>query len=288
MDKGDRKLHVSKAHKEEKSFLNRRNELFRRLPKIDRIMGMELTKELTEQYGYRAVLEAARKVEEQLRDAMRQQILAEEKPAVFLDTSGLSGQKDGLPVKLSDLKALSGITLDYTEYILQEMKSLLAHRSQRQMQRVINATGVILHTNLGRAPLGDRLVSELVPLMTGYTNLELNLEDGKRGNRYEHFAENLCKLTGAEAAIAVNNNAAAAHADSAGLRRGNRSFQRRACGDWREVPDSGCMQPEWNDACGSGDYQPDLSGGLRKCSDREYSCLSESAHQQLSDYRFYP
>ena len=70
MDKGDRKLHVSKAHKEEKSFLNRRNELFRRLPKIDRIMGMELTKELTEQYGYRAVLEAARKVEEQLRDAM--------------------------------------------------------------------------------------------------------------------------------------------------------------------------------------------------------------------------
>ena len=77
------------------------------------------------------------------------------------------------------------------------------------MQRVINATGVILHTNLGRAPLGDRLVSELVPLMTGYTNLELNLEDGKRGNRYEHFAENLCKLTGAEAAIAVNNNAAA-------------------------------------------------------------------------------
>ena len=54
--------------------------MFRRLPKIDRLMGMELTKELTEQYGYRAVLEAARKVEEQLRDAMRQQILAEEKP----------------------------------------------------------------------------------------------------------------------------------------------------------------------------------------------------------------
>ena len=67
--------------------------MFRRLPKIDRIMGMELTKELTEQYGYRAVLEAARKVEEQLRDAMRQQILVEEKPVVFLDTSGLSGQK---------------------------------------------------------------------------------------------------------------------------------------------------------------------------------------------------
>ena len=123
MDKGDRKLHASKAHKEEESFLNRRKELFRRLPKIDRLMGRELTKELTEQYGYRAVLEAARKVEEQLRDAMRQQILAEEKPAVFLDTSGLSGQKDGLPVKLSDLKALPETTLDYTEYVLQEMKS---------------------------------------------------------------------------------------------------------------------------------------------------------------------
>ena len=76
MDKGDRKLHASKVHKEKEkeSFLNRRKELFRRLPKIDRLMGMELTKELTEQYGHRAVLEAARKVEEQLRDAMRQQI----------------------------------------------------------------------------------------------------------------------------------------------------------------------------------------------------------------------
>ena len=73
--------------------------MFRRLPKIDRLMGMELTKELTEQYGYRAVLEAARKVEEQLRDAMRQQILAEEKPAVFLDTSGLSGPEGWLTSK---------------------------------------------------------------------------------------------------------------------------------------------------------------------------------------------
>lgn len=78
MDKGDRKLHASKVHKEKEkeSFLNRRKELFRRLPKIDRLMGMELTKELTEQYGHRAVLEAARKVEEQLRGAIRQQILA--------------------------------------------------------------------------------------------------------------------------------------------------------------------------------------------------------------------
>ena len=169
---------------------------------------MELTKELTEQYGYRAVLEAARKVEEQLRDAMRQQIWRK-KAAVFLDTSGLSGQKDGLPVKLSDLKALPETTLDYTEYVLQEMKRLLAHRSQRQMQRVINANRCDPPHKSGKSALGDRLVSELVPLMTGYTNLELNLEDGKRGNRYEHFAENLCKLTGAEAAIAVNNNAAA-------------------------------------------------------------------------------
>ena len=77
------------------------------------------------------------------------------------------------------------------------------------MQRVINATGVILHTNLGRAPLGEKLVFELVPLMTGYTNLEMNLEDGKRGSRYDHFSENLCRLTGAEACLAVNNNAAA-------------------------------------------------------------------------------
>ena len=265
--------------------------MFRRLPKIDRLMGMELTKELTEQYGNRAVLG---KLPERWKSSCGMpcgsRFWREEKPAVFLDTSGLSGQKDGLPVKLSDRKALSGTTLDYTEYILQEMKSLLAHRSQRQMQRVINATGVILHTNLGRAPLGDRLVSELVPLMTGYTNLELNLEDGKRGNRYEHFAENLCKLTGAEAAIAVNNNAAAVLLMLTALASGGETVVSRGelveIGGKFRIP--GCMQPEWNDACGSGDYQPDLSGGLRKCSDREYSCLSESAHQQLSDYRFYP
>ncbi len=72
--------------------------------------------------------------------------------------------------------------------------------------------------------------------MTGYTNLELNLEDGKRGNRYEHFAENLCKLTGAEAAIAVNNNAAAVLLMLTALAsEGETVVSRGGCGDWREV-----------------------------------------------------
>ncbi len=151
------------------------------------------------------------------------------------------------------------------------------------MQRVINATGVILHTNLGRAPLGDRLVSELVPLMTGYTNLELNLEDGRGEADMIILLKISASMTGAEAAIAVNNNAAAVLLMLTALASGGETVvsRGRACGDWREVPDSGCMQSEWNDCLWEvGDYQPDLSGGLRKCSDREYRCLSESAHQQ--------
>ena len=72
--------------------------------------------------------------------------------------------------------------------------------------------------------------------MTGYTNLELNLEDGKRGSRYDHFAENLCKLTGAEAAIAVNNNAAAVLLMLTALASGGETVvSRGGCGDWREV-----------------------------------------------------
>ena len=150
----------------------------RKIPKIDKIMETELVKELEKQYGHENVLEAVRDSAQQLRE----QILIED-PELSPEV--------------------------YTEYILKKVKEKMYSVRRKQMQKVINATGVILHTNLGRAPLGDRIVSELVPLMTGYTNLEMNLEDGKRGSRYDHFADNLCRLTGAEAAIAVNNNAAA-------------------------------------------------------------------------------
>ena len=74
---------------------------------------------------------------------------------------------------------------------------------------VINAAGVILHTNLGRAPLGQEALRAINAAAAGYSNLEYDLERGERGSRLAHLEEMLCVLTGAPAALAVNNNAGA-------------------------------------------------------------------------------
>ena len=76
------------------------------------------------------------------------------------------------------------------------------------LRPVINATGVVLHTNLGRSPLAKEAM-EAVCSAAGYCNLEMDLKSGKRGSRYDHLTEQLCRLTGAEDALVVNNNAAA-------------------------------------------------------------------------------
>ncbi len=78
-----------------------------------------------------------------------------------------------------------------------------------RLRRVINATGVVLHTNLGRAPLPDAAVARLTEVAGSWTNLELDLVTGRRGSRQEHLAPLLRRLTGAEAALVVNNCAAA-------------------------------------------------------------------------------
>ena len=77
------------------------------------------------------------------------------------------------------------------------------------IKKVINGTGTILHTNLGRAIISKKHADYLSEVVTSYSNLEYNLEEGKRGERYSHFEKLICKITGSEAAMAVNNNAAA-------------------------------------------------------------------------------
>ena len=77
------------------------------------------------------------------------------------------------------------------------------------IKKVINVTGTILHTNLGRAIISKKHADYLSEVVTSYSNLEYNLEEGRRGERYSHFEKLICKITGAEAAMAVNNNAAA-------------------------------------------------------------------------------
>ncbi|HEV2857259.1 MAG TPA: L-seryl-tRNA(Sec) selenium transferase [Solirubrobacterales bacterium] len=85
----------------------------------------------------------------------------------------------------------------------------LVRLTQSSLRRVINATGVVLHTNLGRAPLAPTAVAQVAEVAAGYSNLEYDLESGERGSRGAHVEELLQELSGAQAAFAVNNNAAA-------------------------------------------------------------------------------
>lgn len=111
----------------------------------------------------------------------------------------------------------------------------------RSLQPVINATGVILHTNLGRAPLAESVVEEFRRTATQYSNLEYDLEAGARGKRDVHTAELLTRLTGAEAAIVVNNCAAAVLLVLAALARGGEVIVSRGelieIGDGFRIPE---------------------------------------------------
>ena len=95
------------------------------------------------------------------------------------------------------------------------------------LRRVINATGIILHTNLGRAPLCKEALERIVEVSRGYSNLEFDLAAGKRGLRYDHVREILCELTGAEDALVVNNNAAAVLLVLSTLARGREAIVSR-------------------------------------------------------------
>jgi L-seryl-tRNA(Ser) seleniumtransferase len=97
-------------------------------------------------------------------------------------------------------------------------------RLRPSLRRVLNATGVIVHTNLGRAPLAPAARAAVTRAAAGYSNLELDLTTGERGSRHDHVARLLCELTGAEAAMAVNNCAAAVLLAAAALAGGGRDL----------------------------------------------------------------
>ncbi len=95
-----------------------------------------------------------------------------------------------------------------TETVEAELNARIRRLMTPSLRPLVNATGVVVHTNLGRSPLPDFVLDAMVQVARGYCNLEYNLEEGKRGSRYSHVEELLCELTGAEAALVVNNNAA--------------------------------------------------------------------------------
>jgi L-seryl-tRNA(Ser) seleniumtransferase len=109
------------------------------------------------------------------------------------------------------------------------------------LRRVVNATGVIIHTNLGRAPLADEALVRVHEAARGYSNLELDLDDGQRGSRQDHVGALLRRLTGAEAGIVVNNNAAAMLLALAALAEGREVVVSRGelleIGDGFRIPD---------------------------------------------------
>ena len=146
----------------------------RKLPSVDKLLQEEAIQALAEAHSHELAVEAAR----QALESARQAIL------------------EGSPCPPVD--QLAAMTV-----------ANLNRRLQPTLQPVINATGVIIHTNLGRAPLSEETRAAMERAARGYSNLEYDLEAGKRGSRYVHAEELLCQLTGAEAALVVNNNAGA-------------------------------------------------------------------------------
>ena len=160
---------------------------FRIVPSIEQLRQRPRVAALQERYGHAAVVEALRAGTA----ALRQQLLA------------------GPPAG-SDPGAEVPATADEAAVMLESgLEARLQAMFQSSLRPVINATGVIVHTNLGRAPLGPAALEQVVTVGRRYSTLEYDLAEGGRGRRDEHAAPLLCRLTGAEAAAVVNNNAAA-------------------------------------------------------------------------------
>ncbi len=185
-------------------------ELLRQLPSVDELLAQPRLRSLAERMNRELLVEVTRAA---LAD-LRARITGASKQAVI---------------------ALEPAALE--AHIAAEIERLLS----LSLLPVINATGVILHTNLGRAPLPETVIEHLRQTVTQYSNLEYDLEAGDRGKRDVHTAQLLTRLTGAEAAIVVNNCAAAMLVSLAALARGGEVLVSRGelieIGDGFRIPE---------------------------------------------------
>ncbi|MDW8227638.1 MAG: L-seryl-tRNA(Sec) selenium transferase, partial [Anaerolineales bacterium] len=129
--------------------------------------------------------------------------------AVYGRPLTLRAIRQTLEAQRAELLMTTEATVPSAEQILAQTAQLLERWTTPTLLPVINATGVILHTNLGRAPLSRAALTAMEAASRGYATLEFDLKSGKRGSRHIHAEEALQLLTGAEAALVVNNNAAA-------------------------------------------------------------------------------
>ncbi len=150
----------------------------------------------------------------------------------MIDSYGRPLTLDALRATLDDIRARfkldPELALPTRDEILSRAESRLSAWTQPTLIPVINASGVILHTNLGRAPLSKATIAAMQTVSLGYSNLEFNLDNGKRGSRLLHAESVLQKLTGAEAAVVVNNNASAVMLTLAALSNRKRAIIARS------------------------------------------------------------
>jgi L-seryl-tRNA(Ser) seleniumtransferase len=156
-----------------------KSERLRRIPAVGRILSSPRLSEISAIYPRNLVLKAVHEVLERLRNEV----------------------ESGPPAEDRDLFSM--------DRILEEVKRSAGMLSAPSLRPVINATGVVVHTNLGRSILAESVLRKFSPIAGGYSNLEYDLSQGERGTRYTHVEGILKELTSAEAAMVVNNNAAA-------------------------------------------------------------------------------
>ena len=149
--------------------------LFQKLPKVDILMKNEKLEEISKKLSYHNYYQAV---------------------------------KDGIEFFRNKIKNNEIENFSEDEIIL-KIKEISGIKNKLNLRRVINGTGTIIHTNLGRSILNEKITKDLGEILLDYSNLEYDLETGSRGSRYSHIEKLICEITGAEGALIVNNNAAA-------------------------------------------------------------------------------
>ncbi|QEK12051.1 L-seryl-tRNA(Sec) selenium transferase [Crassaminicella thermophila] len=160
--------------------MSKKRDLFAQIPKVDDLLNKEQIKSLGEKVSRTIIVESVRENIDRIRKKI---------------------------IKLKDCD-VDTFKIDYDE-LLENIVNSINNKNMINLRKVINATGVVLHTNLGRALLCESIKKDVWDVASSYSTLEFDIKSGKRGSRYAHVEGILSKLTGAESAMVVNNNAAA-------------------------------------------------------------------------------